>query len=677
MTLSGPAGGGRPALEVRVTLARHRLPGFGRGAALAAAIAAATALAAGVPGRRPVSQEIGAFEDGALRGPWGSATRADLDPPAAADGRVRFYFRAARPGCGLSLPLVARGPARLALRARAVVRSAVGVFVSGSRAGEVLIDTGPWRWYRVELPESLVSGRALDDVTVAFRPLPLVPGEHAGRPEILVDEVVVEGRDGTVLSWPARLALAAVPLAVYLFLILVGIERRPGLVAAAVAGVSILLLARASPLPVVAAVPRLLPVALVSGVAVGMVLARGAAALATPARSTALACLVAAGVAAHGSVAFFPNHNPPDVEIHVRRTLDLAGVGHDYRSLLRYGSHLPTPSQTFGQATTALGDAALIPYSPVPYFAYYALHRAGLDLRWSITVLNAALAMAVVPLLWVAAARAWDPGAAWLAALLYTLDLAVWHHVGRSHAPASFGAALGTAALVYLLWRAGEVATPRRAAAAGLLLAAAVLGYSSLVVLFGLFGLTLLLILAIDAAGLAPGARKGLAGALAIGGLVAGALYYFHYVPGLLRGASAMAAGPDPFPGRTVFIFHNESKESVRLWAGGFGILLTAGLLSAPIAVFRARVEARPILSAWLMAWALVMVLKEPFLFPKMLRWAKEDQFVSPLLCLVLAAAVAALPRRWLRWSAAALVLAVAAALQGRDFLLHANSLLM
>jgi len=168
-----------------------------------------------------------------------------------------------------------------------------------------------------------------------------------------------------------------------------------------------------------------------------------------------------------------------------------------------------------------------------------------------------------------------------------------------------------------------------------------------------------------------------MAAALVIGGLVAGALFYFHYVPGLLRGAGAMAAAPDLFPGRTVFIFHNESKESVRLWAGHFGILLAAGLLSAPIAVWRARAEARPILAAWLAAWALVMLLKEPFLFPKMLRWAKEDQFVSPLLCLFVAAAVAALPRRWLRWTAAALVVAVAAVLQGRDFLLQANSLLM
>jgi hypothetical protein len=624
-----------------------------------------------------MSLQVGAFEGGLLRGPWGGATRADLDPPAALDGRTRFYFRSARPGCGLSLPIVARGPARLAFRARAVVRSAVGVFVSGTQAGQALIGTGPWQWYGVDLPAAVVAGRALGDVTLAFRPLPLVPGDHAGSPEVLVDEFLVESPDRLSISWPARLLFGVLPLLAFFFVSALGGGPPRALSAAAASAVAALCLAWAAPLPAITALPRLVPVALAAGLAVHALLSRKAAGSTTAAERSALACLVAAGVAAHGSVAFFPDHNPPDVEIHVRRTLDLASVSLDYGSLLRYGSHLPTPSQTFGQATTALGDAAPIPYSPAPYFVYYALHLAGLDLRWAITVMNAVLAMAVVPLLWLAAARVWDHGAAWLAAVLYTLDLAVWHHVGRSHAPASFGAALGTAALVFLLPRAAVIDTPRRAAAAGLLLAAAVLGYSSLVVLFGLFGLALLLLLAVDAAGLHPSAKKGLAAALAAGGLFAGAVFYFHYVPGLLRGAGAMAASPDLFPGRTVFVFHNESKESVRIWAGGYGLLLAAGLAAAPVALRRARPDARPILAAWLLAWASIMLLKEPFLLPRMLRWAKEDQFLSPLLCLFVGAAVAALPQRWMRAAAAVAVVAVAALLQARDFLLHANSLLM
>ena len=52
------------------------------------ALAAATTLAAGAGTRRPMSLQVGAFEGSRLRGPWGGATLADLDPPAAADGRT-------------------------------------------------------------------------------------------------------------------------------------------------------------------------------------------------------------------------------------------------------------------------------------------------------------------------------------------------------------------------------------------------------------------------------------------------------------------------------------------------------------------------------------------------------------------------------------------------------------
>jgi hypothetical protein len=68
-------------------------------------------------------------------------------------------------------------------------------------------------------------------------------------------------------------------------------------------------------------------------------------------------------------------------------------------------------------------------------------------------------------------------------------------------------------------------------------------------------------------------------------------------------------------------------------------------------------------------------VLKEPVLLPRLLRWAKEDQFVSPLLCLLIGGAIAALPRPWLRRAVAAAVVAGAAAVQLRDFALHARSL--
>jgi hypothetical protein len=124
---------------------------------------------------------------------------------------------------------------------------------------------------------------------------------------------------------------------------------------------------------------------------------------------------------------------------------------------------------------------------------------------------------------------------------------------------------------------------------------------------------------------------------------------------------------------KTFFIFHNESRQNLRVWLGGYWVLLVAGLVAAPSALRRAAASARPVLVSWLAAWALLMLLKEPFLLPKLLRWAKEDQFLSPLLCLFVAAAVWALPRPWMRWAAAAVVLAGALWIQVNDFVLNAS----
>jgi hypothetical protein len=156
---------------------------------------------------------------------------------------------------------------------------------------------------------------------------------------------------------------------------------------------------------------------------------------------------------------------------------------------------------------------------------------------------------------------------------------------------------------------------------------------------------------------------------------VAGGLFYFHYVPGLLTGARGVEAEPDLFPGRTFLIFHNESRQSLRIWVLGFWIPLAAGLAAFPFAWRRAAAWARPILVSWVMAWAGIMLLKEPFLFPKLLRWAKEDEFLSPLLCLAIGAAVGGLPRAWMRRAGAALAVSTALWLQLRDFAHHANSL--
>jgi hypothetical protein len=288
------------------------------------------------------------------------------------------------------------------------------------------------------------------DVALSLRPLARVTGDHAGHPEVLVDFAEVRAPRGLRLGAAACLGLAVVPAAVFAFASLLGVAWAPS--ASVAAAAATVVLARVAPLPVVAAAPRLVPLALTVGLLAYALLRR------VPAGDRRrMAWLVAAGIAFHGALPFFPNHNPPDLETHVTRTLDFADVPLERRALLEYGSHLPTRSQVAAPGTDLFGARTLIPYSPLPYLFYYGLARAGLDLHWAMTAFNAALLMGAAPLLWLAAARLWGPAVAWLAVLLYALDLPVWHHLGRAHAPASFGAALTLAALCFLARFADEL----------------------------------------------------------------------------------------------------------------------------------------------------------------------------------------------------------------------------
>ena len=642
-----------------------------REAAIALALAVCTGLAVRVLGPGPLTVAIGGFDAPYRGGPWGKALRVDLDPQASRDDRLTFYFRPLRDGAVLRLPVVPRGPMRVAFRARAMVRSSLGAFASGVPVTEVLVDTGPWDRYVLEVPPSAARRDGVE-LALFLRARPMVAGEHAGRPEILVDEVTIQSGQGLVLAWWAVAWLAAAPLGVALFARLLGHRTRVAWTAGLAAAAIVMVLVRLAPLATLMAVPRLLPLGLGAGLLAKILLARRVEAR----TACAWGWIVAAGFVVRASLPFFPDHNPPDLQTHVDRTLDFADVPWEYGALLRYGSHLPTPSQTAAPATDLFGSTVLVPYPPLPYFAYYALSRMGADPSWAMSAVNVLLAMAVAPVLFLAVRRIWDERAAWLAAVLYLLDLAVWHHVGRAHAPASFGAALGTAALLALAARADRLTTPRSVALAGGALGLAVLGYSGLVVQVGLLGVVLLALLLVDAKGLAVRARVGIASALAVGGLLALVLYYGHYVPGLLHGTPGVEAEPSIFTGRTVLgIFRNEGRQSYRIWLLGFAYPLIAGLLAAPIALRRARPSSRPVLLAWLLAWVLIVVLKDPLFFPKMLRWAKEDQFVSPLLCVFLGASLGAIRSERLRRLAVVAVLSFAAFLAALDFYFHANTL--
>ena len=237
------------------------------------------------------------------------------------------------------------------------------------------------------------------------------------------------------------------------------------------------------------------------------------------------------------------------------------------------------------------------------------------------TAFNAALLMAVAPCAVAGRGRACGArGAAWLAALLYVLDLPLWHHLGRAHAPASFGAALTLFALAFLARFAPTRWTaPRRVAAAAVLLAAAALGYSSAVVLVGLFGAALIVRAGAGRAGPSPrGARGGWRWPSSAGGLLAlDPLLRALRARACSRGAVGVEAEPDLFPGGTFAIFHNESRQALPRLAAGL-LDPRAGRRWWPPRLRCGAPGPRPGPCSWpgSLAWALVMVLKEPAALP-------------------------------------------------------------
>ena len=113
--------------------------------------------------------------------------------------------------------------------------------------------------------------------------------------------------------------------------------------------------------------------------------------------------------------AVLPDHNPPDLQTHVDRTLDFADVPGSTARCCATARTCRLPRRPRRLPPTSSDRTVLVPYPPLPYFAYYALSRMGADPSWAMSAVNVLLAMAVAPVLFLAVRRIWDERAAWLA----------------------------------------------------------------------------------------------------------------------------------------------------------------------------------------------------------------------------------------------------------------------
>jgi hypothetical protein len=279
----------------------------------------------------------------------------------------------------------------------------------------------------------------------------------------------------------------------------------------------------------------------------------------------------------------------------------------------------------------------------------------------------------LLPLIFALARGASSATGGLLAAALMSLDLSTIHHLGRAHAPAVVGGALGIAGILVFGLALPRLHEPGRLRLPALALGVGALGYASTPLFYALFGAAL--IAWVSTAAKTRTLSRPILLALCAGGVLALALYYGHYIPGLIRGGSPSALVSDPFPGRTFFIFHNESRQSLRLWRLGLFVPFLAAIPATAMVIVRCSSTIRAFLLAWLSAWAGIMLLKEPWAVPRLLRWAKEDFYAAPSLALLIAIAVARIESRPLRFGLILAGLTTALFLRARDYGFHADTL--
>lgn len=607
---------------------------------------------------------------GGARGPLmmsglGPSSAALALPDAeVADARRDFYFRQIEaPQSTLSLPLRPRGPWSLGIRMDTTIRTRVDLLHDKQEVGGAFVAPGPWS----ESPLASLDLATLD-LAVRFEDAPLVRRSDPENFRRYVDDVTVRSEEGFDLPWASRIAGGGL---VFLLVALSLFTARRASAALVVVAAPLILSALLfhDPVSVALALPRL--VGFVAASAALIALIGGLLSL----RRTSIAFLALLGSAmvfAYGFLSFLPDHSPADLDIHIWRTVDLGAVPMTSEGWLRYGSHYPTPSQVRGSAAETLGEGPAIPYSPLPYVLFYAAHAVGLDLHWAMNAIEAASLSLLLPLVFAFVLMASTEMGGFLAATLMALDLATVHHLGRAHSPAVVGGALGLGCLLAFGLALPELSQPGRWRAPALLLGLGALGYSSTPLFYALFGLAMM-----SFAFMGRETRsllRPIALALGMGGAIALVLYYGHYIPGLL-GAEKTPLAADPYPGRTFFIFHNESRQSLRLWRLGLFVPFLAAIPATWLVISRGSAAVRSFLLAWVSAWAGIMLLKEPWGLPVLLRWAKEDFYVAPALALLIAIAISRLESRSLRIALAVWSVGAFLYLRAADYAFHANTL--
>ena len=620
-------------------------------------------------------------------------------PIRHASGRVEvidFYGRLTRRNAVLSLPYLARGSdLRLHIRChRFGLQGTVSLDVNGKRIDDYTFTerSYPWGGIAAEIPEEVARRGPL---TLGLRTQGgKVPPSHLPSDVgVGIDWIRVEPVSGgawllpTLREWIGFYAWVLLGL---LFFRQTGSRTGTPWIVAALTG-SALVATALAPVEAALALGRLAAIVFPIGLALrpllGVVLSRriepghlhAETHLAT--RLFVVACL------AHSLLLFFPNHLPPDVPNHGKQVEWLEERELTLETLAQYSDYV-SRQLTEGPVLMNLGESRTVearegensraygsPYPPFFYLFTFLLLSVHDDLRFLLELVPVALGALMLVMVFVMAWTIWaERTIARFAAVLMLLEISIWHHAHRGHGPGLFGAAFVLAFVALVALRAPGMKTVRSGLPLALPACIAALSYAVAPIQLGFFVATLTVLLAISrderilAAALALGSALGAAGAVI--------LYYGPYVLDALERSRFLLEGGAYAPPAAFFFLRNQMRDTVRIYLNGFPLYL---LLSAAGLVLLRRSGAssahQKLLWSAALTFALLLVLKDPLVFPRILLHAKEDLFYASFACLLGALPLSALWSRRVGRRAAALLLAVLSYLAAKDQAHNANTL--
>jgi hypothetical protein len=393
-----------------------------------------------------------------------------------------------------------------------------------------------------------------------------------------------------------------------------------------------------------------------------------------PRLARALSTAYALVVLAHSTVAFFPNHLPPDLGPHLGQTRRLNDSRFDR-------GHFWEFSSSFGETGRGKPHFGADYEAPYPPWTYYLLH--GLRQMWNrprflLEMLGLASG-GLIMLLTYALARglAKNGATAPFAAGLAALEISTWHHASRAHTPGLVGQVFLLLALVYLVHRYEDIARPLGLigfAAASLM---ATLAYTATLFHFVGFMFFFVFVELVTRRSFFPTRTTFRATAAAATGTLGSlVLFYGHFIrPALASKKAILSREAYRAPARFFFL-RNQMRDTVRILRFGYPAYV---LLALP-AWFKLRSWssgelARRVVWAWTATYVFLLLLKDPVLFPQLFLHVKEDLFFAPLLCVLGAMTLQHLSIVGKKGKVATLaILAALLALQIQDYLFNANT---